>query len=382
MPTLSSNPSTVVSAGTWTTPANVYASDNVYATNVGTTQNTEYPFEVGGFTFASAPTDGTSLTSVDVIVEAKTTTAARAQIKVELLDGTTVLGTLALTNLTAADVNYTLSTTATRAQLDSPNLKVRVTNKRTASQASTTSVDWVKIDAVYAFPPTKAETFVDDFSTGIDTAVWNATAATASAGAVALAVTSGGYPAVTTENKKTLSLRGSSIYMQWVTVPALGASNEIFFEMIANTNNSVSAFRSGSSTGITLRTRVGGTNTQVAGTTTNGWWRLREAGGSVYLDTSPDGVAWTQLLTKAHTLSAALLDAMYVNITAGDYGALGAKTVVIDNVNTTGAPAVADGRPKVWTGSAWAKKPVKVWTGAAWVEKPMKVWTGSTWKVL
>jgi hypothetical protein len=37
------------------------------------------------------------------------------------------------------------------------------------------------------------------------------------------------------------------------------------------------------------------------------------------------------------------------------------------------------GRPKVWTGSAWVKKPAKVWNGSAWVEKPVKVYNGSTW---
>ena len=42
-------------------------------------------------------------------------------------------------------------------------------------------------------------------------------------------------------------------------------------------------------------------------------------------------------------------------------------------------PSAVTGQPQVWTGSAWAKKPVKVWTGAAWVVKPMKRYTGSTW---
>jgi hypothetical protein len=37
------------------------------------------------------------------------------------------------------------------------------------------------------------------------------------------------------------------------------------------------------------------------------------------------------------------------------------------------------GRLKVWTGSAWALKPVKVWSGSAWVTKPLKVWNGSAW---
>jgi hypothetical protein len=149
---LSSNPSTLVAAGTWTSGASAYLSDNVYATNVGTTQNTEYPLEVGGFAFSGIPA-GSTINSVTVTVEAKTGTAARAQIRAELLDGATLLsGALALTSLTAADANYTFTSTATLAQLQSANLKVRVINKRIASQATTTSVDWVKIDVDYTVP--------------------------------------------------------------------------------------------------------------------------------------------------------------------------------------------------------------------------------------
>ena len=35
---------------------------------------------------------------------------------------------------------------------------------------------------------------------------------------------------------------------------------------------------------------------------------------------------------------------------------------------------------KVWTGTAWASKPLKVWNGTAWVSKPLKVWNGTTWR--
>jgi hypothetical protein len=43
------------------------------------------------------------------------------------------------------------------------------------------------------------------------------------------------------------------------------------------------------------------------------------------------------------------------------------------------APAVG-GRPKVWTGSAWAQYPAKVWNGSTWTEYPVKTWTGSDWQ--
>lgn len=46
------------------------------------------------------------------------------------------------------------------------------------------------------------------------------------------------------------------------------------------------------------------------------------------------------------------------------------------------ASAATGGRPKVWTGSAWAQKPGKIWTGSAWVEKPVKRWNGSAWITL
>jgi len=46
------------------------------------------------------------------------------------------------------------------------------------------------------------------------------------------------------------------------------------------------------------------------------------------------------------------------------------------------APPASTGYPKVWTGSAWTKKPAKVWNGTTWAQKPVKVWTGSIWKVL
>jgi hypothetical protein len=45
-----------------------------------------------------------------------------------------------------------------------------------------------------------------------------------------------------------------------------------------------------------------------------------------------------------------------------------------------GAVASGGGTAKVWSGGAWAAKPVKVWSGSAWVTKPVKFWTGTIWK--
>jgi hypothetical protein len=144
--------SSITSAGVWTGTGNVFSSNDVYATDTGSVQNTEYPFDASGFNF-SAITSGSTINAVRVTIEAKTGTAARAQIKGEAYDGASLLtGSLALVNLTAADVNYTFNPTATLTNVQSANFKVRVTNKRTSASASTTSVDYVKVEVEWTAP--------------------------------------------------------------------------------------------------------------------------------------------------------------------------------------------------------------------------------------
>lgn len=46
------------------------------------------------------------------------------------------------------------------------------------------------------------------------------------------------------------------------------------------------------------------------------------------------------------------------------------------------AMGAATGRPKVYVGGSWTKKPLKVYVGGSWVEKPVKRWNGSSWVAL
>lgn len=351
MPVLSSNPSSVVSAGTWTTATNVYTSDNTYATNTGATQNTEYPFEVGGFNFSGFPSDGT-LGTTTVTVEAKTGTASRAQIKVELLDGTTVLGTLALTNLTAADANYTLNATITKAQLQSANLKVRVTNKRTVSQASTTSVDYVKIDANYTQPAAKIETLTDTFDSQIDSK-WSTTGTgggattTWEAGRAKLTTGDPGYAYLSSAT--TYDLVNSSIYAK-VTLPAtIRASSEMALRVSdpGNVNNAMMyVYDAGGFWGLKFRNRENSTDNDSGAITydpvAHAWWRIRLLAGTFYFDTAPDGTTWTNqwYRTPASVTTFASTTAVFE---CGQYDA--AETAVgvgyVDNVNTIPIPAGA-----------------------------------------
>lgn len=155
MATASSSASTVVSAGVWLGTSNVFASDNVFATDTGAVQNVEYPMDVGGFDFSSIPA-GSVLTSVTVGIENKCNWANRSRIKGEMYDGTTkVTGpTLDLPISVVSERVSTFIPTPTLAQLKSANLFVRVTHTRTNVNPSTLSVDWVKIDVVYTAPAT------------------------------------------------------------------------------------------------------------------------------------------------------------------------------------------------------------------------------------
>lgn len=379
MPTYTSDPSSIPSAGAWLTTTNAYTSNNTYATNTGATQNTEYPFEIGGFNFASIPA-GSVISTVTVTIEGKASNANRAQLKAEVYDGTTLIsGGYALTTITAtADTNITFTCTPTLAQLKSSTFKIKITNKRTASQACTTSVDYVKVDVVV---PTKAHLLTDTFDT-LDTATkWNTFGTpSVSGGILNLPCVSNVYSGVGT--KTFYDLTESSLYVK-VMPPATPGTTRETAVSCSNSGNTYNIGMYVVETAPTLLMRLKQASVNSDATlpydpVAHAWFRLRIEGSTGYWDTSPDGITWV------NRRSAAVTPAQFMAITpelsVGQYTDLGTYPVgYMDNLNI---PPSVGSRPKVWTGSAWEKKPAKVWNGSAWVEKPMKVWTGSTWKTL
>lgn len=333
MPVLSSNPSSVVSAGAWLTTTNVYTSDNTYATNTGATQNTEYAMEVGGFNFSAIPADAT-INSVTVTIEIKTGTNNRAQVKGELFDGTTALTPiLALTNLTATDTNYTFTPTATLAQLKSANLKVRITNKRIVSQASTTSLDYVKIDVNYTVNP-KTSTLTDTFDTQIAPATWSTWGSTVwEAGRVKAqpAALSGYGGAYTVAD---YDLTESSVYVRMYP-PQEATGRETMLQLYKDDNNQICIIVAAGG-GILFRIREGGVNNDQyfspydpAG---HAWVRVRMSGTTVYADTSPDATVWTNQKSGTTVLD---MTACRVYLLSGQWQTESAIVpAYFDNVNT------------------------------------------------
>jgi glucose/arabinose dehydrogenase len=107
----------------------------------------------------------------------------------------------------------------------------------------------------------------------------------------------------------------------------LDASNYV---MIYKTNNKLN-----------FRHRVNGTNSNTNVTysaTSMKWWRIREAAGTIYLETSPDSITWT---TRRSFAKAFDLSSLQLFLRAGTSTAVSSPGVAkFDNVNTPATPAV------------------------------------------
>jgi hypothetical protein len=109
-------------------------------------------------------------------------------------------------------------------------------------------------------------------------------------------------------------------------------SREAFMEFLVDSNNGVAFYQSGS-TNLTMRRKTAGAADQTAvayDAVAMRWLRIRESGGTLYWDTSPDGNTWTNQRTYPHTLN---LSVGSISFSAGFYGTETADTLFVDNVN-------------------------------------------------
>lgn len=360
-----------------------------YSVFTNTTANAVGTIEVGCGTYlgTAIPADASAISVQLTIRHLESNTTNIASVVVQAYDGATPIGSaLTCTKATSAR-NDTITITPTLAQIRSATFKVRVTVTRyNGTSAGTFSLDFVDLAITYSVPLPKIETLTDTFDTTVDKAgkwPWSSAETVWDAGRAKIPVTTA-YFALSTDGAGAYDLTGSSLYAR-IYPPPVGSgslSRETLMEVIRGgvSNDKLAILVSGTS--LSARRTVGGVLTEGPWTTydpvAHAWWRIRESGGTTYMDTSPDGVTWTNFWSVANGFA---VTNVWVKINSGYWGTETASDAFIDNVNTPAAVGPS-GRPKVWTGSAWASKPAKVWTGSAWVEKPAKVWTGSTWKTL
>jgi hypothetical protein len=223
----------------------------------------------------------------------------------------------------------------------------------------------------------KTEELVDTFATQIDPAVWGTYGeATWESGRLRCNSTTayaGAYTLGSYDFRE-------SFFLAQVVAPPAAASRETTIT-ISGVSGYGAAFAVLNSPRQLMMRRKQAANSDTFLTydpVAHAWLRVRLTGTTLGFDTSPDGVTWTQ---RRSITTTADLAAAQIEMSVGQWAAeADIQPGYFDNINSP--PVVATGWPKVWTGSAWTKKPAKVWTGSAWVQKPVKVWTGSTWKTV
>ncbi len=236
-------------------------------------------------------------------------------------------------------------------------------------------VPWVEFTQAIAFPPTTD--LVDNFATQ-DTVKWGGWSANAAHDAEQLKITlTSAYPNLFSMGR--YDFRGSTISAKYAQVPNIGAgSTQMGLRAQLDPNNEVEVIWEDNE--LRLRNKVNDVNTdsaRIAFTADTAYVRLRESAGTVFLDTSPDGAAWT--LGRQSIATALDLSSVEVRLRAGFFGTEtdpgiarfdnfnfnpAAKTVVGASRGTTwraAAPVVAT-RATTWDATA----PVVASRASAW----------------
>lgn len=174
-----------------------------------------------------------------------------------------------------------------------------------------------------------------------DTTKWTGAygTVTETGGAIHIACTSG-YSGYTSNGY--YDLTGSQMFTQIVSGPALGnGTTEMYFQLSHDSTNKLSIIVSGSL--IYFRVMTAGVNDDTTTTfnlTTHKWWRIRESSGSVFFDTSTDGITWTNRKTAT---TPSFVTNVAVDNSSGYYGTeTSPADFVMDNFNiapATGNPA-------------------------------------------
>lgn len=191
----------------------------------------------------------------------------------------------------------------------------------------------------------KTETLTDNFATQ-DTGKWSWwAAASVSSGQLALACNNS-YTGTIYSNTS-YDLTASSIVVQLVQATNAGnGGTQLVFNVstsqAANTSNSIGFYLNN---GTLYYMNAGGSFASVGTTTysstTHKWLRVRESGGTVYWDTSADGVSWTNRASSASP--AITVTTVYVNFVVGYFGTEPSPgSALFDNFNLP--PAASPGQ--------------------------------------
>lgn len=211
---------------------------------------------------------------------------------------------------------------------------------------------------VFSIPPVepKVATLIDDFTTA-DTAKWAGAVSSygtnpvVTNGQLVTTVSNTGWEGLWTVGKSFYDLKSSSFVIELVQPPARTGANTTYMEIGLKSYYSISGaghtvdwlYQNSGTPTIYGRDNTNGTVTTTAVTynaTTHRWLRIRESGGTVYWDTSPNGNTWTNRRSKAISWP---LDSCWLYID-GSVSTASPVTAIVDNYNNPPVVTVNPGQ--------------------------------------
>ncbi len=187
------------------------------------------------------------------------------------------------------------------------------------------------------------ETLTDNFDDNArNTSLWTlttGTGTTAETGGQLVITPASNNPSATYDGYTSVSTYNLTSSQVTVEIPqgiTPASGNEQVFSLQLDANNNLSMLLGGSN-GILFRVKTAG-STSDTGVTRNDtsmrWWRIRESGGVVFHETSPNGNTWTVRRTSSVTFS---ITSLQVRIAAGTWQNVASPgSGIFDNLNVLG----------------------------------------------
>ncbi len=209
-------------------------------------------------------------------------------------------------------------------------------NNRDAIYLGDTELDRVYVGATKVWEkssvvPGSMASLIDAFSSQ-DTAKWDwyGSAAVSSGQLVLPANNAYSSTVLSTDH---YDLTDSQLVIEMVSIPNVGnGSTECSVDLTDGSNNALHTIYAGGN--LLFRETVAGVNNGTAVTysaTAHRWLRIREAGGTVYWETSPNGVTWTVQRSKTVGID---VTALYASLNSGYWGTEPSPgSAIFDNVN-------------------------------------------------
>lgn len=242
------------------------------------------------------------------------------------------------------EIGYRAQATATTYNSTINYGNTGTTDLTSGSTSVTTQPGWIEFSGADGLFTNSLSTLTDAFPSSIDSK-WTASAGVSATGGRARINCTTAYPNLYTTGA--YELQGSTLAFKVPTVPVTGGGSNVTMSAYVMPGPTVSTtnleFEYSPNTGnLVLKNNVGGSDasptTLTYSATDHLWWRFRETGGSIYMETSPDNTTWTTRRTIS-TMSQWMLQGNHIAYFEAGRSTGTADFGEIDDINPAGQTA-------------------------------------------